>query len=299
MSAIHLTQTTLDTLYTSFRMQFRDGMQKATQLYKDLAMIIQSNSTIENYPIVEQFGKMREWIGPRKIEELNFQMLAVKNKDFENAVRVSRNAIADDQVGIYGVLVAGLGQSAENLWDDLIFDALCTPDNWVDNAAFFSTSRTYGDNSTICNKTTSHLSHANYVTARNTMMGYTGHAGAPLNVVPDTLVVGPSNETLARKIVDAKFMLEDGTLTDNLMYGTAKVIVSTRLTGTHANKWYLMSTQDVIKPIILQQREQPSLSRIDAPESEYVFRHNENLYGTFARGAAALAVPHLVYGGGQ
>lgn len=299
MSAIHLTQTTLDTLYTAFRMQFRDGMQKATQNYKDLAMIIQSNSSIEKYPIVEQFGRMREWIGPRKIEELNFQMLSVQNKDFESSVRVSRNAISDDQVGIYGALVAGLGQTAENVWDDLIFNTLCNPGNWVDNAAFFSTSRTYGENATINNKTTAVLSMTNYTTARNTMMAYCGHAGAPLNVVPDTLIVGPSNETLAKQIVEAKFVLNNGTLTDNLMYGTAKVIVSSRLVGTHSAKWFLAATSDVIKPIILQQREKPALTRVDSPEADHVFRYNENLYGTFARGAAALTVPHLIYGGGQ
>lgn len=299
MSAIHLNQNVLDTLYTSFRIQFKDGMQKASNVHEDIATPIRSVSTIENYPIIDQYGKMKEWIGPRTIDRLRVRTLSVKNRDFESSVRVSRNAIADEQSGIYGALVAGLGMTAQNLWDDLVFEALCNPGKWLDDLDFYSTTRKYDDTNAVVNKSTSALSSEAYETARSTMMSYVGHEGTPLNIVPDVLIVGPNNAAAARAIVEAQFVRTEDGLVDNPLRGTAKLIVSTRLVGAHANKWFLLATNDVIKPVILQQRELPTLTRIDSPASEIVFKYNENLYGTNARGAAALTVPHLVYGGGM
>lgn len=300
MSATQLDQTVLDTLYASFRIQFKDGMQKATKCYEEIATAIQSHTLIENYPIIDQLGKMREWIGPRKMNDFRFRTLSVKNRDFENTIRINRDAIADEQIGLYGSLIAGLGTTSENLWDDLIFDALCTDQTWLDGKEFFDETRTYSDGmNKICNSSENELTYEEYTAARDKMMSYVGSMKRPLNVIPDILIVGPHFASTAQRIVTAKYMRTTEGLVDNPMYGTAKLIVSTRLVGDHFRKWFLIASNDVIKPIILQQRETPKLTRIDSDSSEYVFINNENLYGTFARGAVALTVPHLIFGGGR
>lgn len=297
MSAIQLNSSLLDALYTSFQIQFKDGMQKATHLYEEIATPIYSVSSIENYPIIDQFGKMREWIGPRKVEQLNIRTLSVKNRNFEHAVRVSRNAIADEQTGLFGNLIAGLGMAAQNLWDDLVVEALTTPSEWLDGLPFFSKTRFYADNNTVTNTTADALSPESYAEARRTMLSYVGHGGIPLNVIPNLLLVGPQNEVMGKKILEMQYHCQENLMIDNPMFGTAKLVVSPRLVGSHAKKWFLLATNDVIRPVVLQQRQMPQLTRIDSPEAEHVFNHNENLYGTCARGAAALVAPHLVFSG--
>lgn len=300
MSFTEFDRNLLDSLFVGYKMQFKDGMQKASDAYKNISTLVQSQSAIEAYPIIDQFSSMREWIGPRQIETLKVRNLIVKNRDFEHAIRVSRNAIADEQCGLYGAMISGLGMAAENMWDDLVFNALTANDSWLDQSPFFGT-RSYEGGGTITNQTANALSHNTYAQARQSMLSYVGHGGSPLNVVPDTLVVGPALEGIARSILEGQFKQvaigNDSALADNTLRGTAKLMISTRLVGEHANKWYLMATNDVIRPIILQQRQLPRLSRIDSEESEFVFKYNENLYGTHARGAAALAAPHLIFAG--
>ena len=56
-----------------------------------------------------------------------------------------------DNWGIYGTLVAAMGEAGEQLWDTLFTEALVNPPNWIDGAAFYSNSRKYGP-STINNE---------------------------------------------------------------------------------------------------------------------------------------------------
>ncbi len=291
-----LPQATVDALFTAFKTRFKDGMTNATKSYEKLAQIVSSSTSIEKYPILKQFPGMRKWIGPRHLKDIEHEILTVVNSEFEDSVRVSRNAIADDQYGLYGNLVQSLGVAASNVWDQLVFDALCSDPNWVDKAKFFGTTRKYGK-LTISNKTTSALSATTYDTARTTMMGYVGHENEPLNVVPNILVVGPKNEAIARKIIESKTIVDNGAAVDNPYYHTAEIVVSTRLVGNYDDYWFLMASNTSLPAILLQQRELPVLTRIDSPEAEHVFKYNENLYGTQARGAACLFMPHLIYAG--
>ena len=67
------------------------------------------------------------------------------------------------------------------------------------------------------------LNAANYATARNAIMSMKGDYGKPLGLVPDLLVVPPSLEGSAKKIVQS--MLVNGGET-NEWAGTAEVLVS-------------------------------------------------------------------------
>lgn len=301
MTATYLEKGVLDALYLSFNIQFKDGMQSATEDYKTLAIVLNSNTAIESYPIIDQYGGMREWLGPRKIKEVNAKTIVVKNRNFENSIRVNRDQIADEQTGLYGSLVANLGTGASNLWDDLLWDTMVSNDSYADGKPFYGSTRQYDEAKNgvkIVNLTDAQLTPESFAAARTTMQGYTGHEGTPLNVKPSILVVGPSNENMGQRIVEAEYTRDpDGVLDYNPNRGKVKLMVSTRLVGAHANKWFLLATEESIKPVVIQQRELPRLTRIDAEEAEHVFKNNENLYGTKARGAAFKTAPHLIYMG--
>lgn len=67
------------------------------------------------------------------------------------------------------------------------------------------------------------LTEANYVAAREAMMAFKGDQGRPLGITPTHLVVPPTLESEARKIIKA--MLIGGGDT-NVYYGTAELIVT-------------------------------------------------------------------------
>lgn len=66
------------------------------------------------------------------------------------------------------------------------------------------------------------LDETNYGGARAAMQGFKGDNGRPLNVTPNLLVVGPSNETAARKLLTAENGANGAT---NIHRNTAELLV--------------------------------------------------------------------------
>jgi len=66
------------------------------------------------------------------------------------------------------------------------------------------------------------LSEANYQAARGKIQSLKRDGGDPLGIVPTHLVVGPSNEAAARKIVEAQFLANGAS---NIYYRTAELVV--------------------------------------------------------------------------
>ena len=296
----------MDFLFQGFNTRFAEALEQVPDSWQRFCGVIQSGASSNLYPFLEQFGGMREWNGDRQIKNLSSRKLEVVNRDFEDTVAIPRNDIEDDQYGIYSMLIAQMGYNAGKLWQQLAVEALLAETNWIDGTAFFSTSRTYGSE-TISNKTSATLSAADYATARAAMMSYKGHNGKPLGIVPNLLIVGPSNEATAFSILKDRLMLKThsassisgvGT-TENPWNGSAELLVLPELTGSYADYWFLCATAGVLKPVFVQQRKQPVLTCLDHDSDENVFARKEYIYGSDARGEAFLAFPHLIYRGGK
>jgi len=289
----------MDSLFKGFNTQFMAAFGSAPDTWQKFAFIVPSASASVIYPFLEKFGGMQEWIGDRQIKNLASKKMEVVNRDFEDTVSVKRNDIEDDQYGLYGSLIAQMGYNGAKLWQELAIAALLGNPAWIDGGDFFSSTRKFGEN-TIVNGSTNALTAPNYATARQTMLQYKGHNGKPLGVLPDLLIVGPALEGMAFSIVKDRVQAKAGATTDvagdNPWMGTADYAVVPEITG---NEWFLSSTKGVVKPVAVQQRKQPVLTRMDNDTDENVFKRNEYLYGTDARGEAFLAFPHLIYKGGM
>lgn len=300
-----INRKSLDTLFTGFNAQFRTGFESVPDAWTKFCSAIQSSAATSVYPFLEQFGGMREWIGDRQIKNLAGKKIEVVNRDFEDTVSIARNDIEDDQYGLYGTLIAQMGYNAGKLWQDLAVAALTSASNWIDGVSFFSTSRTYGGN-TISNTVGSALDATSYAAARKAMMEYKGHNGKPLGVVPNLLIVGPKNESTAFSILKDRLQIAFSAsgettgfgATENPWTGSADFIVLPELSGDYDDVWFLAATSGVLRPLVVQQRKQPMLTRLDRETDDNVFNRKEYVYGTDARGEAFLAFPHLIYKGG-
>ena len=136
------------------------------------------------------------------------------------------------------------------------------------------------------------------------MLQYEGHNGKSLRVKPGLLIVGPRNEGIAFDILKNQRRLtaeivgsgeNAKTLTwaiENRYAGTAEVVVSTELD----KEWFLADVSSPVKPVAVQKRREPKLTRLDSDNDENVVMRGEYIYCTDARGEAFLTLPHLIHG---
>ena len=296
----------MNELFLGFQQIFKRGFEAADLEYRKFSTEVRSTTAVEVYPFLEQFGGMREWIGDRQLKNVSSQKKKVANRDFEDNVIVRKNDIEDDKYGLYSSLIQDLGTAANSIWGELAYQALLggDVDTWVDELPFFSATRKYGEDSTIDNLGTAALSMEAYGAARLKMLQYRGHNGRALKVMPRLLIVGPENEGVAFDILKNARRLTAEVVGDsdnqktisgsieNRYAGTAEILVSQEL----GKEWFLCDVSKSLKPVVIQKRKEPKLTRLDAENDESVFMRKEFIYGTDCRGEAFLSMPHLIYG---
>lgn len=107
-----INQTNLKTLFTGLKAAFQQAFDGAPIDFGQFTLEVPSTTSQEEYAWLGQTTAFREWIGDRVIQNLKQHGYTIKNKTFENTVGVPREAIEDDQFGIYSPLMAQLGQDA-------------------------------------------------------------------------------------------------------------------------------------------------------------------------------------------
>ena len=298
-----LNNATMDALYTGFNTRFQQGFARAPQTFKRIAMEVPSTTKMETYAWLMLLSRMREWIGPRQIQNVDKRVMQIINRVFEHTVGLDRDDIADEiNINTVGLLIEAMGMDYEYLPQRLVIDALVGNANWLDGAAFFVANRKYGK-STIKNYVTGALTETTFNTAYQEMLSYCGFDGSPMGVVPDLLVVGPKLRTTAFEILKAQNKISiagsntAAAAVQNPNQGLCEYLVLPELVGTYDDYWFLTQTTGVVKPVVYQDRERGPLTRWDTEKDECVKNHNRNDYGCKRRGAAAPTLPHLIYGG--
>lgn len=114
----------LRTLQTGFNTAFNQAFEAAESQYQQIAMTANSTTAKETYGWLGQSTGFREWLGDRQIQNLQAHDYTIKNKDFENTVKIPRNDIEDDSYGVYTPVIAQLGQDAKTHPDELCFSLL-------------------------------------------------------------------------------------------------------------------------------------------------------------------------------
>lgn len=293
----NINDKTLQDLEKTLNAKWTEAFTAAPQSQLNSLATIYSSSTASNhYAFMEALASWSEWNGARQFKDIASQQFEVKNKDYEMSIKMPKNQLEDDQIGMYVDIVPNMVAGWFKKQQSLIMDVLTSNPDAYDGVALFKTDRSYGDN-TINNTTTSALSTSTFETARSTMMSYKDHSSEPLAVMPDTLVVGPSLEKTGYDIVRNFFGYDatDKVQIENFYRTTGvRIVVSPYLVGDYANYWFLADTTDIAKGVILQIRETPSPILSNAQE---VARSKTIDYMADGRMAAAAGVPHKIYGG--
>lgn len=300
-----ITPSTLSMLFQTWKGLYSEAYEKTPVFYDQLATKVPSN-TLENvYAWLALPKGFREWIGERMFNNLRVHGYVLRNKDWENSVEVPRNAIKDDQYGVYTMFIQQMAAEAKKLYDELIATAMIAGSTAVgfDGVAFFHASHpTYSGSGTYANRATSTaLTPVNYAAARAAMMSYVGEGGKSLRVMPNLLVVPPQLEDDAKQILQADRIVAASGINavtgaaTNIYKGSAVPLVLPELASTPTH-WYLMDTTKPIKPFVLQEREAPTVHTPDE-FMEHTFKTNHYIMGAEARAVAGYSLPFLCYRG--
>lgn len=119
-----VTREILRALNTSFSLIFADAFKASAPMWNKLANKVNSSSSIETYTWLNQIPGMKLWVGERNIKRLEQEAYTLKNDKFEDTVAVKREAIEDDNLGVYKMAISGMSGAAAEHPDELVFNAL-------------------------------------------------------------------------------------------------------------------------------------------------------------------------------
>ncbi|MGD8388947.1 MAG: Mu-like prophage major head subunit gpT family protein [Desulfobacteraceae bacterium] len=119
-----INQANLAGIYRSFSTIFNEAFEGAPSMQGQVAMEAPSTGKSVDYKWLGDFPMMKEWFGDRVIKDLSAFHYEIINKRYEATVEVDRDDIEDDQIGVYTPMLQGLGQSAKQHPDILVFALL-------------------------------------------------------------------------------------------------------------------------------------------------------------------------------
>lgn len=283
-----LSRDKLDAVNTTVNAIFTDALEQSGDgpLFGAITMPITSTQVTETYNWLDDFSELRKWVGPRYYPTFEAKGLTVVNEEYESSMAIKRIDIITDRLGMLENRVRRLPENyfrgRRALLANLVINGHTTTGAGgagYDGVAFFSNAHPNGDlanQSNIASSGTA-LSATSFDVAMAQMEGLVNHKGEPLDISPDTLVIGPSNRAAARSLFQVSTLSGGG---ENPHYQLVpKVIVEQRISG---NAWYLFDSKHVNKAIIdqiLVPMEFASMVNLNDPN---VFEQNEFHWGIYA-----------------
>lgn len=114
----------LNKLRVGFKTIFQQQLEQTTSLYPRVATVVPSSARKEAYGWLGKIPNVREWIGPRVVQNLMEHDYEIKNRAFELTIGVDRDDIEDDTLGVYTPMFQNFGESVAAWPDQLVFGLL-------------------------------------------------------------------------------------------------------------------------------------------------------------------------------
>ncbi len=294
-----LTSSALQVFFTGLHTSYEKGYATPEPWADKLAMKVNSDTELETYAWMDRLPAMRQWIGPRTINNAPLRSRSVTNLDWEMTEAIPRNKFLDDKIGLYAGIAEQMGWSARKLHDQQIAALLQAGTSTLgfDNVNFFATTHLTNiddpSSAVQSNLLTLTLTPSNYSAARAKMRGWLGRDGKPMGSRPSLLVVPPSLEEAGMNILNSDFIAPAlfGGQTQvgsndnkNVLKGSAELLVIDELEND-PTAWYLLDNSGLIKPFIIQERQAPNFVYLNSPTDPNVFWKKEFIFGVDSRSA--------------
>ncbi|MBP5857287.1 Mu-like prophage major head subunit gpT family protein [Marivibrio halodurans] len=121
---MRITAQNLESLRRGFNAAFQRGLGQAAPQSDMVATTVTSTTSENVYGWLGKVPSVREWIGPRVVQNIAEHDYAIKNKPWELTIGVDKDDIEDDNLGIYPPLFEEMGRSTQAHKETLVFDLL-------------------------------------------------------------------------------------------------------------------------------------------------------------------------------
>lgn len=292
-----LTPSALQIFFTGLNKSYEEGYAMPEPWAQQIAMFVPSDTELETYGWMDRIPKMRQWVGPRTVNNAPTRSRSVTNLDWELTESIPRNKFLDDKLGLYSGIAKNMGWQARKLHDQQLATLLAAGITTLgfDAVNFFATTHLTNiddpASAVQSNLLSLALTPSNYSAARAKMRSWNGRDGQPLGSKGTLLVVPPSLEEAALNIVHGDVIApalfggqtQVGGQT-NVLKGSANVLVIDELEA-EPTAWYLLDTSGLIKPFVVQERQAPNFVYLNNPTDPNVFWNKNYIFGVDSRSA--------------
>ena len=293
-----LTPTSLQVLFKGFRTIFDSSLQSAPTDWQDIAMRVDSASAEELYAFLDALPGMKEFIGEITIEEATASEWVIRNKKWQDTVRVKRENVERDSYGLYNPIFSELGMIARQHPDELVAALLNNgfTDKDYTGKAFFAENKKHAPNrkgsATFSNVTNAALAEASLTAAIANIKGRKNGEGRAMKLGRSLqLIVPPALEQTGKELLQAEKNASGAT---NILRDSAQLKVLPDLTSDTA--WFLIENGRAIRPLIMQIEVEPQLTTLVDPNNALTFTTDDFFYRVYGRWNAGYGFPQLAYG---
>lgn len=291
---------------TRFLKAFTEGPKPLAEM---ICQMEESNSEVEVYDLLIKFPAFKQFAGKLVKDNMAFAQHRITNKEWTDAVEVTRANIERDKIGRYNNMFDMLGQAARRHPDERFAELLANSFTVTDytGLAFFAANKPHlpgvVDAQTFTNLMTEKPSAASYEKASQLLAYIKDATGRPMNVGGKKLVVcSDKYGSTFRKILKAETIMEVVTgqgvaSVANIYAGTADLAVFSHLnTAADENKWFVLDQSWPLRAFILQSEVKPRMIAQDQERDEPCFNDHKNVYQGYYRGDMGYGLPQLAVG---
>jgi len=247
--------------------KFDMAVEQAAPFYPEVCTMVQSDGADEKYGFMGAMPGVREWTDDRVFNQLRAADYTLANKEWESSVRIEKNDIDDDRLGMYGPVLEQLGQEAAHHPDELLLTLITGGESAAcfDGQYFFDTDHVWGESGTQSNDLTYAAASgttpteaeflAAYHAARKAMLSFKNDKGKlfirpTVRPLPNlVLLVPPDLELVANQAINKQLVSSGET---NIVLDKPRIVTLGGLTD--ATKFYLLNAGQSLKPFVFQAR---------------------------------------------
>ena len=103
--------TFMENVSKGFSKVFNESLVKQNEDYKKISLEVTSSTIVTDYAWIADLPSMKEWVGDRELKELSAFSYTIKKKDWEATIKVHRDNLIYDKLGIVKPQIQRLAES--------------------------------------------------------------------------------------------------------------------------------------------------------------------------------------------
>lgn len=272
----------LEAAYIVFSTIFDMALANTPVIYPQVTTVIANAGPVNQFNWLGDVPVMQKWLGARVINRLRAEKHTLTTDWYANGIELDYDDVAEDRLGIVRPRIEDMAVMGPRKLDALSIDMYRNGfagslGLTYDGQFLFDSDHTAdggGVGVAQSNLLTGPLSSATYNAGITRMMQFVGTNGEPIEISPDTLLVGPTNQLVARQLLLAQFNAAGAS---NVDAHTMKAIVNARITDT---RWFELATSARVRAVLVGVEVAPMFAELNGWDQMHVFMHRTMLAGS-------------------